>query len=573
MHYIVISTVLFSMIVGTVSAATAKPTYIPCSAHDCSFIAPLLGKGEALSDNHYIVYSTKKTPTVFMQRKVATFTPVNSVAKKRYNIIVNEGSLTDASAIIGFGGAITDATSMLYKAMPVQLKKQFINAYYSDSGIEYSLIRVPVSSTDFSCRNASGKPSLSQCDPKKSQYSYDNNAGDLSLKFFKLAPEDTDYKIPLIRDALKKSNESKNKMRLFFSIWSAPSWMKDNKSMVHGSLIHDTRIQGAYANYLIRILDEYKKQGIWFWGMTVQNEPDDPGLIGRQSWQTMYSKPKDQAFFIQNNLGPKLEKFEQSYSANNTPQKLNLIINDDDSIFIEDRTKGILQDQAAGAAKNYVDGIGMHWYTNSIDLKFHSHVNSAWSMLRALKDKPHFMLSTEACNGAMPRSIHKGPILGDWGRGEAYAHDIITTLNSHFSGWVDWNQLLNMQGGPTWANNNVDAPILVDLNKGVFYKQPMYFYMGQFSKFIRPGSRQITLTDKAPLPFLKLETVAYLVPPSQGVGQHIVVVVLNRSNRTIDFNLYDKQRPNSCIPHSLEPHAISTFIFNAMPAKRGSVAN
>lgn len=53
----------------------------------------------------------------------------------------------------------------------------------------------------------------------------------------------------------------------------------------------------------------------------------------------------------------------------------------------------------------------------------------------------------------------KGVRLGDWSRGEAYARDIIETLENWAVGWVDWNLCLDEGGGPSWARNWVDAPV------------------------------------------------------------------------------------------------------------------
>ena len=50
-------------------------------------------------------------------------------------------------------------------------------------------------------------------------------------------------------------------------------------------------------------------------------------------------------------------------------------------------------------------------------------------------------------------------------------------------GWTDWNIALDMQGGPNWAGNFVDAPIIVNEAEGEFYKQPMYYALGHISRY------------------------------------------------------------------------------------------
>lgn len=64
-------------------------------------------------------------------------------------------------------------------------------------------------------------------------------------------------------------------------------------------------------------------------------------------------------------------------------------------------------------------------------------------------------------------------------------------MNHWVSGWIDWNMALDETGGPTYINNNVDSPIIVNKTAQEFYKQPMYYALGHFSKFIPPGSVRI----------------------------------------------------------------------------------
>lgn len=78
--------------------------------------------------------------------------------------------------------------------------------------------------------------------------------------------------------------------------------------------------------------------------------------------------------------------------------------------------------------------------------------------------------------------------VGRWERAESYANDILDDLRHSVSGWVDWNLCLDLIGGPNWAKNFVDSPVIVDKAKQTFYKQPMYYAMGHFTKFIPRGS-------------------------------------------------------------------------------------
>ena len=130
-------------------------------------------------------------------------------------------------------------------------------------------------------------------------------------------------------------------------------------------------------------------------------------------------------------------------------------------------TKTILSDKDAA---KYISGIGLHWYAATEDI-----LPSA--LYFGLMNKTHhdfpdfFMLATEACEGFLPWS--QGPRLGDWTRAETYAHDIAGDLNNYAIGWTDWNAFLDVKGGPNWAKNECDSPIILDTeNKTRFYKQP-----------------------------------------------------------------------------------------------------
>merc|ERR1712042_112603 len=104
-----------------------------------------------------------------------------------------------------------------------------------------------------------------------------------------------------------------------------------------------------------------------------------------------------------------------------------------------------------------------------------------------------FMMGTEACAGAIiifPNHVD----LGNWERGQRYSIDVLNDLNHWVVGWTDWNLALDLQGGPNWTGNFVDAPIIVDAEKQVFYKNPMYDALGHISRFAPEGSTRIQAT-------------------------------------------------------------------------------
>jgi glucosylceramidase len=52
---------------------------------------------------------------------------------------------------------------------------------------------------------------------------------------------------------------------------------------------------------------------------------------------------------------------------------------------------------------------------------------------------------------------------------------------------------LDEYGGPNWVSNTVDGSIIVNVTNDEFYKQPMFYALAHFSKFVLPGSKRIQM--------------------------------------------------------------------------------
>ncbi|XP_045158968.2 lysosomal acid glucosylceramidase-like [Mercenaria mercenaria] len=361
---------------------------------------------------------------------------------------------TTGQTIIGFGGAFTDAATITMNSLSKAARSNLLSTYFSSAGNEYNIGRIPMASCDFS----------------KRIYSYDDTEGDLTLSNFTLVDEDVLYKIPAIKDAM---SFSKRNISLFGSPWSSPYWMKTNNNMTGKGTIKGEPggpYFKAWANYFVKFLQAYKSHGIDIWGLTAQNEPFD-GMITGFSFQCLGWTPELQRDFIAKDLGPALEK--------NGFGHVKLMILDDQRIFLPLWPEVVLKDP--NAAK-YISGIAIHWYadlfipTSALDLTYQKF------------GQDYFILNTEACEQDLVNK-NKSVLLGNWYRGEHYFYDIMQDLRHGVTGWVDWNMALNMQGGPNWENNRADSPIIVNAAKDEFYKQPMFYAMGHFSKFVEPGMK------------------------------------------------------------------------------------
>ncbi|KAF2880503.1 hypothetical protein ILUMI_25674 [Ignelater luminosus] len=167
--------------------------------------------------------------------------------------------------------------------------------------------------------------------------------------------------------------------------------------------------------------------------------------------------------------------------------------------------------------KKYIQGIALHWYADGI-------VSSKSLDVTHDRHPDKFILYTEACKMKAFSGIHHG----SWKFAESYAKNIVEDLNHWSTGWMDWNIALNMEGGPTFIHNEVNSPIFINASKDEFYKQPMYYILGHFSKFIPQGS--VRFEHKCTNNNL---SVLALKRPDGG----IVVVILNKSYKEVPVTI------------------------------------
>lgn len=101
-------------------------------------------------------------------------------------------------------------------------------------------------------------------------------------------------------------------------------------------------------------------------------------------------------------------------------------------------------------------------------------------------------------------------------------------------GWLDWNLVLDLEGGPNWVDNVVDAPIIVNATSGEFYKQPTYYALAHFSKYIPRGSLRIGIEES--LTLINIHSSAFVRPDGA-----VTVVLYNGyiANKSIFFTDYN----------------------------------
>ena len=444
------------------------------------------------------VYETNSSGDKLSRK--SSFGQADSVVRVEVNSSVRKQKLT------GIGGSFTESTSSLLARMSPEKRKEVIDAYFSMEGAAYSLTRTHIGSCDFS----------------RGSYCYASVENDTLLVNFSIDP-DRESLLPLIKDAQAASRDG---FRIIASAWTAPWWMKDNKSWKDGWLLPE--FQRSYASYLVKYLQAYKEEGVDVWGITVVNEPYGNG----GNWESMHFSPEYETAFVRDFMGPAFE----AAGFGHVP----ILGYDQNRAGIPQWVDEMYRDEASS---KYFGGLAVHWY------------ESTWEWFPDLLQYAHekapgkHLIETEGCVDAdVPHwkedDWYWKKEATDWGWDWApdeqkylhpkyvpvfrYARDIIGCLNSWVDGWVDWNMVLDRQGGPNWASNWCLAPVIVDPDADEVYYTPMYYAMVHFSRFLRPGA-EVLQTVCTPG---ELMATAALNPDGS-----LVVVALNQGAKPLGIQL------------------------------------
>lgn len=452
-----------------------------------------------------------------------------------FNSLKNASSITintekTYQKITGFGGSFTEASAHLLNTLSAKNRRSILNAYFSKEGANYSLTRTHMNSCDFSLSN----------------YSYTPVENDIALKHFSIQ-EDTDDLIPMIKDAMKISEEG---FQIIASPWTAAPWMKDNNKWVGGKLL--PKYYDTWALFFSKYITAYKNEGIDIWGFTVENEPHGNG----NNWESMHYTPKEMTDFVQFHLGPRLEK--DGYG--------NKIIlgYDQNRAGLQEWVDEMYRDDNSS---KYFDGTAIHWYESTYDF-FPDALQYAHN-----KAPNKYLIETEGCvDSEIPKwqddDWYWSKQATDWGWDWApekdkhlhpkyapvnrYARDIIGCLNNWVDGWIDWNMVLDKQGGPNWFKNWCVAPVIVDPKKDEVYFTPIYYTMAHFSKYIRPEAEIIGVEKSDD---------DLMVTAAKNIDGSIAVIIFNEGINPKSFTLSMGGKETEI---SINAQAIQTILINTI---------
>lgn len=475
-------------------AATLAATPLARAAGQSGTAAAATADAAPAGTRPWQVVTTAKDAQRFATRALAAPQAADQPVETDISVFVDTSKRFQA--IFGFGGAVTDATADLYAKLKPAAKKAFMTACFDPrEGMGYNIMRTTINSSDFGTDT----------------YSYVRE-GDTSLDSFDIA-HDMKHRVPFLREALALARRHGSEMRVFASPWSAPAWMKSNKTMLKGGkLLPEYR--DVWARYYVKFIQAYEKAGVPIWGLSVQNEP-----MATQKWESMLYTAEEETRFLADHLGPTLK------NAGMGAKKI--VVWDHNRDLLPQRAGHILSDPKA---RPYVWGVGYHWYeTWAGGDPMHRNVAAVHE---AYPDVP--LLMTEGC-------IEKYDVkrLQDWANGERYGSQMIADLNAGASGWVDWNMLLDMQGGPNHVQNYCFAPLHAG-DDGELVVTPIFPYIAHISRYFKPQARRVSATTSRSV----LDTTAFRNPDGS-----LAVVVLNKTEQAQRYRLFiDKVETTVEIP-------------------------
>jgi glucosylceramidase len=424
-------------------------------------------------------------------------------------------------SLLGIGTSFTEASAFVLAHLDQDKRGEVMARVFSEQGANFPIARTHIGACDFCVHG---------------RYSYADQPGDSSLDAFDISVDldgfdsafhpginDPSFDLlPMIQQALAiKQGQGEKTLRIMASAWTAPAWMKDIEDWYRPPVAENDfegtggrlkpEYESTFADYLVKYLESYRQQGVDIWAITPLNEP----LGNSGQWESMLFTPETQNAFIRQHLGPAL--------ANSDNGAVKLYIYDHSRDQLEEWADAIYGDSETA---EYVAGAAVHWYESSY--KVFEDVFD-----RVHDQYPQFdIIHSEGCIDDLGKPAPEGVLDPDryqesgwfanddfWWNDNAtdwaytvtwpgvnaeehpiytpvhrYARNIIVSLDHWVSGWIDWNIVLDKNGGPNHVGNFCGAPIMVDTDTGYVYYTPIYFVLAQFSRTIRPGDRMVETT-------------------------------------------------------------------------------
>jgi glucosylceramidase len=423
--------------------------------------------------------------------------------------------------IEGFGAATTDSAMYLLKevAQSAQLTQAMNNLFtYQGNcsvttpitcGIGLSFIRNPMGASDIA----------------RSVYSFDDNNGvaDPTLANFSITHDQADI-IPLILQAQQLNPH----LTIMANPWSPPGWMKDSGSMIGGSLL--SSMYTPFANYFVKYLQAYAQAGININYISLQNEPlynptSYPGMCMPAApvfpssdcpSQTSQSQTDETTALFTYvlpalsaaGLDTKVLVYDHNWNRPDYPQ--NVLMNQSLS-------------QIAGAA-------------------WHGYAGAPGEMIPIQNMFPGIGTYETEHSGFVTNS--------DQSRLDF--EEITQCMRNWARSYVKWSLALDESQGPHTGGCSTCTPLVtVNSATGNITYGPEFYTMGQYSKYVLPGTTRVYSSDA-----MSIVTTAFVNPAPNNSR---VLVAFNDSGQSQTFEV---QWGTQSFTYTLPSLAAATFYWS-----------
>jgi glucosylceramidase len=415
--------------------------------------------------------------------------------------------------INGFGATFNEAGMICLNSLTAESKDSVLrNLFDPEAGAGFNLMKSPIAACDF----ASAGP----------WYTYNDTPGDTAMMHFSIERDlGPDGLVTFIKEASKFG-----KFEIESPMDFAPDWMY--KGLKDGEKHIKPDYYKALAKYYSKYLQAYAEQGIVINYLNLFNE-------AHNSWYSnvTYGEIGE---LIKNYVAPRLK-------ADGIASKIQFGETSDRPEAIA-KFPAVLCDPDV---KKNVHSLTIHGYDWD---KF----SSVMELHNKFPDLPIWM--TEVCyvTGTLfpPGGPKKSPVY-EFSDGEFWGNMIMNDMKNWVSGWIYWNMILDQNGGPWLISvphgdpdpNQQHPVVIIDRNTKKVTYTGLYYYLGHFSKFIKPGAYRINTSGGSQ----QLNFAGF-----QNEDGSIVLNIINNGDET-DCKVVWKNK--MAIP-KLKKHSITTLKWN-----------
>lgn len=430
--------------------------------------------------------------------------------------------------ILGMGVSVEDSTVNNLLKMSPQARRNVIKQLVDPvNGMGNTLFRITIATSDFAAA-----PFYTYYDGTGTELNGEPDWENVTGNGFSIQ-KDHDYGIiKVIKEIQDMAKELgvEEEIKFFASSWTPPGWMKlptdeSNSLSNNGLLLKAGKLNDDYigdlAKYYVRYIEEYKKEGIPVYAMTLQNEPqfetDYPSCLVTGAQEAKLAKAIN-------------DQLTQSTVLTEVEKDIKLWAFDHNFDGAKDYVDEIM---ATKEGRENIDGIAFHPYGG----------------------EPKMMGELyEQYKGQYTMHLTERAVWGTSG-----ANDILQWFRNGAESYNGWVTMLDSNIGThqwPWGTPGPTLFIQDANNHDNYWATPEVYLIGQFSKYVRPGYVRIDTNNG------KISSVTNVAFKDSDTGK-IVMIVVNNSGKDQHFKVVAKGTQFNA---TLETGNVATYIWDPVVA-------